>query len=368
MKIRQFIDFKRLINICININIRIGWLTDYLKIIGKELQNSNKIDIDFQNSLSEYVNYNGQSKTIKTYIDDQVDIQGRRTLIIESQLSNSNELAGYYSGNTWQYELNDNTFNLGGYYSGGTWHKEIDTGVILGGYYSGTWKSEIISNKTIKILIHNSVYSKLNTTELQTLTNNIKRYVISPYEFTINGYDTVTTFNGSSDYIETNIHLNSTSILNTTVAFPDTTFNQYIGTLETSYMFLGVSDISGFYSAYGHSASTGIPNEITENVFYNLEINGIKQKAYKNGITTSGENYDGSYFDANDFNTSIQLGTNTYSYLNYSDKGTTITKNNITTYLTPHPEGYYFDNFGNIYYNQNSTYNEFPLSVTLNIY
>lgn len=370
MKLRSFLDQKRLTNIAVNANVREQWLLDYIKCIGKPLQDVNNNELTFEQVVSDYVNYNGQNKSIKAFIDDQVDPIARRTIIQESVIIGNYVFYGYGDGN-WHQETDTNPTSMYGYFDG-IWHNEVSReNVYMLGYNDGTWKLEDRISVTLSFLVHNDVYSVLTQQDLDELNEKLKRYVIAPYLFEIRGYETAVTYNGTTDYINTKLFLNKSSIYKGKLKF--TTFGtQLFGSQGSygNYYTMGISDQYTFHMSNGNIMWGSLPTASFDTE-YKFENNGESLKVIIDDIIRY--SYDVPvYAPANNnecefFFGAYSIYANPTTFAAYTDYGSSITKDGVTTYFTAHPAGYLFDNFGNIYYNREATYNEFPLNVELTI-
>lgn len=373
---RGFLDIKRLGAISLNSITKKQWLIDYISCISNSLQVTNNNQVEFEKNIDYVVKFNGQMLALKEFVNDRVDILGRRTLIKEYISFQDYSFYGYATPLTgdyeWQYEVDPNYLKLGGYANPLTvsyeWNLEpAFNGVALGGYWNGTdWVLEGNANDiNISIMISNDVYSAMSVSDVEKLESELANIIIAPFKFEIIGYATDTTFNGTSDYINLGITPNKYTILKNRINFLETgkfgvanAVNEwYLGKTD-SFQTLGYGDAE-FNSAY-------VPSS-----YYLYELNGIN----KNLIMNSYEIYDfdSATFDENSPLPYLHLGAYVHSidgitYTRYTDYGGSITKNNIVTVYTPHPEGYYFDNFGNKYYNRESLTNEFPLTVNLTTY
>jgi len=365
---RGFLNTKRLVTIAINPMIRQeAWIPDFAKSMVKGLQISNFNDVAFQKSIAEYVNYNGQKVSLKNFIDDQIDVEARRTIIIENNIIGDYSLYGY--GEPWTVEYDPTPNSMYGYYDNG-WILEPESDYItLTGYYDNGWVLEEKTEISINIYIHNDVYSTLTTNQLDELTAKLNRYIIAPYNnsFEIKGYETYVTYDGavSENYINTGIIPNETTNWKDRVLFTNTTDTNIFGITYTDGSFnLGASNDKA-YAGYGSTELETL--SILENTVYDMEINGTKKKSYVDG-TLGSDAYD--YFEQAPL--SITFGSlkasSSVTYSTYNDYGGYIEKDGVKTYFTPHIDGYYFDNFGNRYFNKESLYNEFPLKVTMITY
>lgn len=381
MKIRSFLDVKRLANIATNINTREQWFLDYLKCISKPLQESNRVQLEYEKNISQYVQYNGQISSLKAFVNGVIDSQARRTIMQENILVNDVSFYGYYNEgtNVWTDEVDPNKTTLYGSYneSTGVWTDETDdVPTSLFGSYNestGVWTDE--SNAGIinlTILVHNDIFSTLTDQDKDKLIEEVSRFIIAPYTFEIKGYEVECLFNGTTDYIDTNIFINSSTVFKQTIKFID---NQSVtiglATYTDAFMIgQGSNGTSSFISVYGngyHQSANGTTQTDVKTV---LELNGFNKKALIDDVLLTGQSYD-TATTTDIFPVSFKLGRSEtpggVTFYDYKCMGCSLSKNNITTYLNPHPNGYYFDNFGNIYYNRNSTYNQYPLNITLNI-
>lgn len=376
MKNRSFLDIKRLSSISINPNTRVQWLVDYVKSISKPIQDISNDNIAYEKIASEYIQYNGQVESLKEFINDNIDPISRRTIIQEKTSIGDYGFYGYFDNNMFNFELDPYKTAMSGYFNGTSWIKEDITieNIIFTGFNNGTsWEKEDISEYNITFLIHNDIYSTLSQYDIDSLTAKLNRYIISPYTFIIKGYETECLFNGIDDFINTGIYLGASTIFNQTIKFIDDQ-TVIIGNAEygNSYMIgQGTNGTSYFISVYGNSYHE-TASVTQQNVKTTLELNGINKKALLDNVLLTGHFYDNTPFTS-DLNiktlslgkTDTPGGTTFYSYI---CMGCYYIQDNIITYLTPHPNGYYFDNHGNKYYNKSSDYNDSPLTVELITY
>lgn len=243
---RGFLDCKRLICLGLNKVTREVWLKDYAKVLASEIQNMNSKDVLFQNETSGYVLYNGQKLTLKTFVDDQVDIIERRSIINENDAASYSfygSVSGEGNSYTWEFEYDPNPTAFYGYSelagspgigSEYIWVREIEVGSpglpdinpalygyiqylssdylidvddesILDSYEEFIYTLEsdyepskyywvlesIIDGYRINILIHNDIFTTLSTQEVDTLKGKLKRYIQAPYDesFGVEGYN-----------------------------------------------------------------------------------------------------------------------------------------------------------------------------------
>jgi hypothetical protein len=228
---RGFLDTKRLLAISLNYNTREGWFVDYVKAIGKGLQDLNNQEVAFENEVKDYVLYNGQTESLENYVDDQVDIALRRTIIQTNTFETINMYGYYDQEGNWQLEYDPRPTTLYGYTTGAGenygWEREedpSDTNPPVYGYimYSNqlpllnvtldpilnsyeefiytienalnesdyVWIRESQAGDRVTILIHDDKFNELTQDEIEELKGKIKRYIIAPYDnnFGIEGY------------------------------------------------------------------------------------------------------------------------------------------------------------------------------------
>jgi len=221
---RGFINAKRLITIGVNANTRELWLMDYLKCIGKSLQSTNNVDNSFEKETRKYVLYNSQNLSLKTFVDDEVDVIGKRSIIQDNTFENwttygyTNPAGGYereidltpkviagystFDGtNPFDYdftreEIPETAINppMYGYtvYLDLTALREVSTDIIHDSYEdiiytsdsagneeSYKWTREFQVGDRLTILIHNDVFNLLTVNQKNTLLGKIKRYVLA---------------------------------------------------------------------------------------------------------------------------------------------------------------------------------------------
>ena len=229
---RGFIDCKRLSTININPVIKSKWLLDYVKAIAKPLEYSNNQQVNINSTCSEYVLYNGQKLSVKTYVDDKHDIVDRRTLIEE----NRNEMFSFYGGydestGKFIYETDPNPTTFNGYSDPESivfnsndvysfiLEEEIEENSLLWGYIlykdyhlidsldqfiidslgkfiytadvtdSYVYILEAASEYGLIIYIHNSIYNNMTTDDLNKLKGELSKYIIAPIKYEILGYN-----------------------------------------------------------------------------------------------------------------------------------------------------------------------------------
>lgn len=379
---RGFIDAKRLTNIAVNYYCREKWYLDYIKSISKPLQSINDKETLFEKQLGEYVKYNGQVLALKNFIDDRVDIIGRRTLIKEFVNFDQYSFYGYATNfntpyYTWNQETDPSYVNLKGYISSfGSdyqWVKEEEdknNNLTLWGYTStfGSDYSWIKENKDLgynfQIMIHIDIWSTLTQSQKDTLSAEIERYVIAPYNFKLVGYLTSCEFNGVDDYINLGIIPDNKTILKSKVDIYNTC---RIGVANPVNNFFFGKVGSQITSGYGDTIDSSgyLPSGI-----HNFELNSLNKRTLVNGYVF--KDFNSATFTPSNLLPYLKLGVfdsnGTKTYNNYKDYGGYIIKNGVQTNFTPHPDGYFFDNYGNTYYNKESKTNNDPLKVTTTIY
>lgn len=221
---RSFIDVKRLASIGLNSLIRTNWLVDYVKSIAKPMEYINNQQVSLHNELSEYVLFNGQKLSLKTYIDDNYDIVGRRTVITENKVS-AYLFTGYYDYNigTWYKEPDPVTTTFNGYcsnFTGNTYNFileedldnqpmygyvlfnigdyliDVENEAILDSYedfiYTSSdsndsnnyiFKLESSGDEGLIFYLHSDIYNNMTDIDKETLVSKLERYVIAPITY-----------------------------------------------------------------------------------------------------------------------------------------------------------------------------------------
>jgi hypothetical protein len=224
---RGFIDCKRLTTIGVNNIIRSPWLLDYVKCLAKPLEYSNNDQVIFNKTIANYVLYNGQKLTLKTFIDDFYDISDRRTIIDENK-EEGYSLYGYNDNGKYYDEVDPNQTTLNGYttqigniityhleadlnnptiYGYVKWEaldalQDVDSEYILDNieeyiYTSDNsqgdnrylWFLEGQLEEGLIIYLHNDIYTSLTTEQLDTLFGTLDKYILSPNRYKIEGYN-----------------------------------------------------------------------------------------------------------------------------------------------------------------------------------
>lgn len=225
---RGFIDVKRLATVCVNNVIRQPWLLDYIKCISKPLEYTNGVQVSYSKTMAEYVLFNGQKLSLKTYVDDKVDLVDRRT-IIEEDREEGYSFYGYYNNNkefelevdpnetTFNgyatYTLDDYSFTLEGDLSNPVMYgyvkwsdldalQDVVDEFILDNYEEYIYTSDndtsndnyiyFLEQQTgegLIIYIHNDIYTSMTQIQKDELLGIIDRYIISPNRFKLDGYN-----------------------------------------------------------------------------------------------------------------------------------------------------------------------------------
>lgn len=229
---RGFLNAKRLLCIGLNYNTRELWLLDYVKSIGKGLQDLNSQEVLFEREAAEYVLYNSQKLSLKTFVDDKVDIVDRRSIIQDNKFE-SYAFYGYEEDGVYYYETDPNPTVFYGYSIevGDTYEWEIETispedeNPPIYGYSMAingdslldvledpisdvyeeliytienagaeseyNWFREAQKGDRLTILIHNDIFAGLTEYEKDNLKAKLKRYIIGPNDnsFGLEGYN-----------------------------------------------------------------------------------------------------------------------------------------------------------------------------------
>ena len=291
---------------------------------------------------------------------------------------------------------------------------------IVYGYYSGNIHDEYSPSKFIKeaqpeavgvtILIHNDIWANLGDTRKDYLYTKLSKLIPFSTNFELKGYECYGQINGISDddyfltsvnsydnvQLSTKIKIDSlpsyapiaigligaqNNPSNTSNFIMGITFNTYTSEGLTNYYlmfrYIDLNDL--FYFNSGTIPYSNVAGFWTSDTFI------INNAAYNSSV---------SLFDNN---TNIYYNYSTVyngvpSYITGMDKkikmlcrqGTSTTTSNedvffkfywaranvdgVNYYFNVHPDGYLFDNFGNIYYNRESATNEYPLETSLTEY
>lgn len=365
---RTFINAKQYLTTALNVNTRTDWLKDYLKSIASQMQVTNS---NFNNSTKiteEYLKYNGQVASLRTFLNDKYDPHARRTLILERVKIGNYVFYSYFDNDEWNYETDTNPTSMYSYYENGVWHSEPATENIyfLNYLLNGEWVEESVSSINLSFYIHNDIYSSLSSIQKEEINELLNRYVPAPYVFEVKGYETNVIWNGTSDYVNTKITPNVSTVLSGKVSWQGSDIARF-GSLSSNASFaVGISSANKNNCIYGNVSSSA--TSMTRNTIYLQEINGATKKIMINGSVN--KNADNVTFTTNNnpiFFGGSNSGTS-ISYASYTQYAASINKDGIEFIFSVHPSGYLFDNFGNIYYNREESYNKYPLTVSMNIY
>lgn len=225
---RGFIDVKRLATIGINNVVRTPRLLNYVKCIAKTLEYGNNLDVLNNTELSNYVLYNGQKLTLKTYVDDYYDLLDRRTIIDENR-EESYSFYGYNDSNgTYFDEIDPNPTTFNGYttavgdvityvleadiaenpslygyirFESLEALQDVDLEYITDNYDEYIYTSENSEGtdryiyfleaqveEGLIIYIHEDIYNALTQEQLDTLYGILGRYIIAPVRYRIESY------------------------------------------------------------------------------------------------------------------------------------------------------------------------------------
>lgn len=222
---RLFIDTKRILVLSVNYFQRTKWLIDFIQAISPALDYINKKNIKVFNRVGDVVKFTGQKLSLKTFIDDKYDIIERRTLIDENR-EESYGFYGYKFKDEWKSEIDSNPTSLNGYYNFDTKLytledpieenpiiygflrylnrdalKDVELEYILDSYFEFIytlenqgdsirrhWFLEKQAESTALIKIHNTIYNNMTVQEKEALQIILRRYVIEPIRFEIDGY------------------------------------------------------------------------------------------------------------------------------------------------------------------------------------
>lgn len=223
---RGFIDVKRLATIGINKVVRTPWLLDYVKCIAKTLEYSNNLQIETNDSVANYVLYNGQKLVLKTFVDDYYDIVDRRTLIEENREEDYSFYGYVNDSGTYYDEIDPNPTTLNGYITSAFTYvlespiatnptiygyikfeslealQDVDLEYITDNYDEFIYTSEnsegtdryiyyleTQSDEGLIIYLYEDIYNALTQQELDNLLDILGRYIISPIRYKIESYN-----------------------------------------------------------------------------------------------------------------------------------------------------------------------------------